>query len=346
MSFEQSRITEKSGDSRTFPCESCGADLEFNIGVQSLKCPFCGFEKALELSEDDIVEQDLQTALTRLQTGHDAATAPTDAEQLNCSSCGAKILFEGVVTSTECPYCGTPVQRGDVHRAEDRVKVDGMLPFMVEKTNAKEKIRHWVRTRWFAPNEFKRRGVSGQFEGVYLPYFTFDAMTFTVYRGQRGDYYYVEVGSGDNKRRERRTRWSSASGRFQRFFDDVLICCARAVETKLVHALEPWPLPTLKPFDHQMIAGHKAMTYDIELADAFTMAQEEIDSSLQADVRGRIGGDVQRVSALNTDYSALTYKHLLLPVYILAYRYKEKSHRVFVNACTGEVQGQRPWSWV
>ncbi|MEO1173366.1 MAG: hypothetical protein AAFX94_15135, partial [Myxococcota bacterium] len=303
-------------------------------------------EKALEIEETDIVEQDLETALTRLNSNHETAAPPSDAEQLDCSSCGAKVLFEGAVTSSECPYCGTPIQRGDVHQAEERVKVDGMLPFMIGKRIAKEGIAEWVSSRWFAPNEFKKRGVDGQFEGVYLPYFTFDAMTFTVYSGQRGDHYYVTVGSGDNKRRVRRTRWSSAAGRFQRFFDDVLICCARAVEKKFVHALEPWPLPSLKPFDHQMIAGHTAMTYDVELGEAYVQAKEAMEDALNADVRRRIGGNEQRVHSQNTDYSALTYKHLLLPVYILAYRYQDKSYRVFVNACTGEVQGQRPWSWV
>ncbi|MEM6731363.1 MAG: hypothetical protein AAF658_07390, partial [Myxococcota bacterium] len=256
------------------------------------------------------------------------------------------ILFQGSVTSKECPYCGTPTQRSDVHEAEDRLPVDGMLPFLIEQRNAKEQISRWVKSRWFAPNEFTRRGVQGNFEGVYLPYFTFDAMTFTVYHGKRGDHYYVTVGSGDNKRRQRRTRWSSASGRFQRFFDDVLLCCARAIEKKFVHALEPWPLPRLRPFDPALLAGKKAMTYDIELAEAFGDARSHIDSALRADVRRRIGGDEQRIDRLSSQLSAMTYKHLLLPVWIMAYRYRDKSFRVFVNACTGEVQGQRPYSWI
>lgn len=345
MSIEETRVSSKSGDARTFPCESCGADLEFHIGAQSLKCPYCGFEKELEVSDEQIAERDLEAAFEKLQS-QTREVSGGGSEQLDCSSCGAKVLFEGAVTSSECPYCGTPVQRSDIHQAEDRLAVDGVLPFFIEQRSAKQEIASWVKSRWFAPNDFKRRGAKGQFEGVYLPYFTFDAMTFTVYRGERGDHYYVTVGSGDNKRRERRTRWSPASGRFQRFFDDVLICCARAVERKFVHALEPWPLPKLRPFDAGVLAGYKALTYDVDLPEAYHLAKQQIEQSLRSDVKRRIGGDEQRVHRLNTDMSALTYKHLLLPVWILAYRYKEKSYRVFVNACTGEVQGQRPYSWV
>ncbi len=345
MSIEETRVTEKSGEVRTFPCESCGADLEFHIGAQSLKCPYCSFEKALEVKDEEIAERDLENAIEKLRT-RPREGAGDGSEQLDCSSCGAKVLFEGAVTSSECPYCGTPVQRSDVHEAEDRLAVDGVLPFLVAQSKANEEIKNWVASRWFAPNDFKRRGAKGQFEGVYLPYFTFDAMTFTVYRGERGEHYYVTVGSGDNKRRERRTRWSPSSGRFQRFFDDVLICCARAIERKFVHALEPWPLPELRPFDPAVLAGKKALTYDVELPEAYALAKMEIDGALRSDVKNRIGGDEQRIHSLSTQMSALTYKHLLLPVWILAYRYKKESYRVFVNACTGEVQGQRPYSWV
>ncbi|MEL6546292.1 MAG: hypothetical protein AAFQ82_16810 [Myxococcota bacterium] len=318
--------------------------------MQSLKCSYCGFEKSLEKKEDEIVERDLVATFERLETqrANESTSRESEStdEQLDCSSCGASILFEGAVTSSECPYCGTPVQRDDVHQADDRLVVDGVLPFLVDEKVAKTSLHQWVSTRWFAPNAFKKRGADGRFEGVYLPYFTFDAMTFTVYQGQRGDAHYVDVGSGENKRRERRVSWSPAAGRFQRFFDDVLICCATAVETKFVHALEPWPLPELRPFDAALLAGKKAMTYDVELPTAFESARHAIDQSIRNDVKQRIGGDEQRINSLSTDLSALTYKHLLLPVWILAYRYQEKSYRVFVNACTGEVQGQRPYSWV
>ena len=71
-----------------------------------------------------------------------------------------------------------------------------------------------------------------------------------------------------------------------------------------------------------------------------------MDSALRQEVRRRIGGDEQRIHNVSTQYNALTYKHLLLPVWLLAYKYNEKPYRVVVNAATGEVQGERPYSWV
>ena len=93
-----------------------------------------------------------------------------------------------------------------------------------------------------------------------------------------------------------------------------------------------------------MLAGFFARTYDVPLEDGFTTARQRIESALSADVRQRIGGDVQNVSSQQTNYSAITFKHLLLPIWLLAYRYREKPYRVMINAVTGEVSGERPYS--
>lgn len=347
--------TEKAGQSidegkgRTFPCEGCGADLKFHIGQQQLKCPFCGFEKQIEFADDaEVAEQDFHAMLDRMRELREQGGRQDDEgeSEIRCNSCGGTTVFVGPLTSSECPYCGSPLQRENVHDAEHRVPVDGVLPFLIEREKARENLRQWVQSRWFAPNEFRRRGVDGKFNGVYLPYWTYDSMTFTRYSGQRGEHYWVTVGSGKNRRRQRRTRWYPASGRFQRFFDDVLVLAARGLNGKMMLRLEPWPLGRCVPFNQEMLAGYLARTYEIELDAGFGEARERIDAALDRDVRQRIGGDEQRVHSIRTHYGALTFKHLLLPVWLLAYRYNDKIYQVMINAGTGEVQGERPYSWV
>jgi hypothetical protein len=65
---------------------------------------------------------------------------------------------------------------------------------------------------------------------------------------------------------------------------------------------------------------------------------------IESTVRTDIGGDVQQISSLSTDYNDIKFKHILLPLWISAYRYNEKVYRFTVNARTGEVQGERPYS--
>jgi len=342
--------TTDEGQGRIFPCEQCGADLKFHIGQQRLKCPYCGYEKEIEApAEDAVQEQDFHAALERLKELREQkqdTEDESDAKEIRCEACGGTVVFVGSLTSSECPYCGSPIQLENVHKAEHRIPVDGVLPFLVEKNKAAANLAAWVKSRWFAPNEFLKRGAKGKFNGVYLPYWTFDTLTANRYSGERGEYYYVTVGSGKNKSTQRRTRWYAASGSFQRFFDDVLVLSTRGMKRDLMLALEPWPLGRCMPFTQEVLAGYMARTYEIELDDGFPEAKGRIDAAIAADVRSRIGGDTQRVHSIGSNYTALTYKHLLLPVWLLAYRYRQKSYQVMVNAGTGEVQGERPYSWL
>ncbi|QDV51609.1 hypothetical protein [Gimesia fumaroli] len=348
-SFEEGgeRIDDEKG--RIFPCEGCGADLVFHIKTQSLKCSHCGFEKAIGFSEDESVdEQDFYGMLAHLQELREQQSDEEgqNQQEVQCESCGATLMFVDTVTSSECPYCASPIQLEKAHTSDKRVPVDAVLPFQIEQEVARQNLRSWVKSLWFAPNEFVEKGAEGTFHGVYLPYFTFDSMTSTHYRGQRGEHYYVTVGTGKNRRQVRRTRWYPASGAFQRFFDDVVILASRGLKRQLIRELEPFPMHLLVPFRHALLAGFTARTYDVELEDGFLLGKERIDAALYSDVCRRIGGDTQRVDSIQSQYDAITYKHLLLPLWLMTYKYKDKLYQVAVNAATGEVHGERPYSWV
>jgi len=334
---------------RTFPCGSCGGELNFDPGVQSLRCPFCGSIERLEVDPDGIAEQDYDAMVRRLaelRARGRASDADAATREIDCAGCGATTRFSGTLESDTCAYCGAPIQATDAHAAAERIPVDAVLPFRVERGRAREALRAWVRSRWFAPNEFVRRGVEGKFQGVYLPYWTFDAQTHNAFVGQRGEHYWVTVGSGKNRRRERRTRWYPAAGRFRQLFDDVLVIATAGVPSDRLAALEPWPLEECRPYAPELLAGFQSRTYDIELESGFGAARAAMDAAIRAEVRARIGGDEQRILELNTAVEGVTFKHLLLPVWLLAYRFRDKTYRVLVNAVTAEVQGDRPYSWV
>ena len=330
---------------RNFPCDGCGAKLTFHIGQQSLKCPYCGNEKPLEIPEGaEVKEQDLGGTLEKQIAKRQQSAGASLTAEVKCRSCGGTTQFTGTLTSSECPWCGSPLQRDQIHQSPDRVPVDGVLPFLVDKDSAAKSLAQWVGSRWFAPNEFKRRGVNGVFSGTYLPYWTFDAMTSSRYTGERGDHYYVDVGQGQNRRRERRTQWKRVGGSFQSFFDDVLVIASTGLPAKLLYALEPWPMQRVIPFSAQVLSGYLARTYDVEIDAALVAAKKRMQDQIHAEARSLIGGDEQRLHAVHTMHSGLSYKHLLLPVWLLTYRYGDKPYQLAVNAATGEVQGERPYS--
>jgi uncharacterized Zn finger protein (UPF0148 family) len=326
-----------------FPCERCGADLVFEIGIPELACPTCGFAKPIALEEDaEILERDLLTALESQAAQRSADDDQT--REVRCPSCHAAVVFRGTLTASHCAYCGVPLHRTDVHRAEDRLPVDAVLPFAVPRQAAREAVRRWLRSLWFAPRRFAHHRVPDGVTDVYVPYWTFDAATFTRYEGERGSFHHRSVTHGGQTQHRTELRWSPAAGAFQRLFDDVPVAADSALPRALLRGLEPWPFAQAQPFCPELLAGHLAKTYEVSLGEGWKLARERIEAALRQQVERRIGGDRQRVHTLWSRFDALAYKHMLLPVWLLTLRHGGRPYRVIVNGATGEVRGERAWS--
>lgn len=347
---EQSHaVSHATEQTRTYPCQTCGSQLEFDIAQQTLACRSCGTTQALVEGQDRTVEEnDLRAALANLRGRAEAHTQQmvSGEKEIVCQNCGGHTTFTGTWTAQRCPYCATPIQREDVHDAPERLPVDGIMPFQVDQRAAQAALEKWVSSRWFAPNEFKDYSRAGSFTSVYTAYFTYDAQASTRYSGQRGDNYTVTVGSGDNRRTETRIRWSHASGQVHDAFDDVTVLANEGLDRGHTAALNPWPMELVKPFSPEYVAGHLSRTYDHDVEACFPEAQQIMEGVIDQTIRRDIGGDHQRISSKQIAWSAMTFKHLLLPIWLLTVIYGGQTYQVMINGATGEVRGERPYSKV
>jgi hypothetical protein len=234
------------------------------------------------------------------------------------------------------------------------VAPESLLPFSASLSQATDAVKKWLSSRWFAPNALKKLAYQESIEGIYLPFWTYDAHTVSHYVGQRGEYYYdtetyIETDQQGNRvtrtRQVRRIRWYPTSGTVSRWHDDILIPATKSVSHSRLDSLAPWDLPQLKPYDPAFLSGFKAQRYQVDLPEGFESAKIIMGRIIEQDVRADIGGDEQRIDDIATSYSAITFKHLLLPVYLAAYRFRQKIYQVMVNARTCEVQGDRPYSF-
>lgn len=335
-----------------FPCANCGADLRYAPGQTELVCEHCGHVQAIPAAP----AHSRQRALAELDLARGLAEdldsdAMVDIRTTSCPSCGAQVEFDGVTYARECPFCATPVVTDT--GTQRHIKPQAVLPFVLTEDQARSEMITWLGSLWFAPSalvEYARKGRA--LAGIYVPFWTYDADTRSAYTGQRGEHYYEtrSVSVMVNGRRETRqeqvqkTRWYSASGRVARDFDDVLVMASKSLPARLGNDLTPWDLTALQPYAPDYLAGFSAEGYTVPLADGYQMAQAQMNSVIQQDVMRDIGGDVQRIDSLNTSYSNETFKHVLLPVWMAAYKYNSKSYRFLVNGQTGEVQGERPYS--
>lgn len=356
-----------------FPCAQCGASLRFQPGQQVLVCDYCGHRQDIgpgpsrapgrqpsQGTADDslqwdashkapqLIEIPLQKGL-RLDAG--SADITQTVRTLSCPNCGARVDLDDDHHASRCPFCATPVVTDT--GATRRIKPQGVLPFVLTEQQAREAMRDWLGGLWFAPSgltAYARK--DRRLTGIYSPFWTFDASSHSRYRGQRGDTYYetVYVTRQVNGRNQRvaqqvpKIRWRPVSGQVARDFNDVLVPASTALPAAMTQALMPWDLAQLTDYRPAFLSGFEAEGYTTPLAQGHQAARAQMAQVIAGDARRAIGGDHQRIDAIDSDFSAETFKHILLPIWTAAYRYNGKSYRFVVNGQSGRVTGQRPWS--
>lgn len=322
-----------------FPCKQCGAGLQFAPGTDTLTCPYCGTANQIAQPPTEVQELDFLATLQDLEDHAERYEHLT----VKCGSCGAEIEAPPNVSSFPCPFCSTSIVA--TAKAATHIKPGAILPFKMTATQARDMYARWVRSRWFAPSRLKRESfIDATFTGTYVPSWTYDCATRTRYSGQRGDAYYVTVVINKTPTRQRRIRWTSVSGAVANRFDDVLVLATKSLNAKQLEELDPWNTKDCVPYDDAYLAGFRAEIYQVGLKDGFEAAKLKMRPLIESTIRSDIGGDEQRIDSLSTAYDAITFKHLLLPVWLSAYRFNEKVYRFMVNARTGEVVGERPYS--
>ncbi|MCX7564772.1 primosomal protein N' (replication factor Y) - superfamily II helicase [Sulfitobacter sp. F26169L] len=329
-----------------FPCDTCGSDLRYDPQKALLKCDHCGNEEAIGTvwsNSRAIAELDLRRGLS--QTLESVQMEETRVSK--CPNCAAQIEFDADSQATECPFCATPVV---VDTGVNRhIKPRGVLPFALAEETARNAMKDWLGSLWFAPNGLQSYARKGRrMDGIYVPYWTYDAQSDTRYTGERGTVYYeTQTVVRDGKRQQvqvAKVRWRSTSGRVARFFDDVLVLGSRSLPKRFTDALEPWDLTALEPYAPEYLAGFSAEAYTVTLDEGFDEARAKMDAMIRRDIKFDIGGDRQRIHSMDVNLSDMTFKHILLPVWLAAYKYRGKSYRFVVNGRTGRVQGERPYS--
>jgi DNA-directed RNA polymerase subunit RPC12/RpoP len=329
----------------SYKCPQCGAAQSLQPGAESLACAHCGHQVRIDAPTKPIHEHDFNDALARVRRGP-ATDAVKDSREVQCKQCGARSVT--TQHANRCAFCDEPLVV-EIPAAADAILPDAVLPFVIEKGDATKRFQKWLSSRWFAPNDLQRRAKKDGMDGIYVPYWSYDSDTTTRYTGARGEHYYEEESYRDSQgnqktRRVRKTRWWPASGTVHERFDDVLVSASKGMPRKRLAQLEPWKVDECKPFDGAYLAGFIAERYSLDLGEGFKEAEQIMERAITQAVRRDIGGDEQRVHNMDVRHKDVRFKHLLLPVWVSAFKYDAKVFRVVLNARTGEVAGDRPWS--
>jgi hypothetical protein len=334
-----------------FPCGQCGADLLYQPGTTAMQCTYCGHQNAIQTSSVPIQEYSFAEALRAIEQ---VKLRPLDNTQvIKCPNCAATFELKPNTHAGDCPFCGTPVVTGTEQARLFQPK--SLLPFLITEKDARSAFDKWIGGLWFAPSALKNKAKRDEkLLGIYIPYWTYDSHTDSYYRGERGVIYYerqmVTVMVNGQPRQQvqnvPRVRWTPVSGRVRLFFDDVLVGATHTLPRAILDRLEPWDLPNLVPYNESYLSGFQSEIYQVDLDEGFEQARGIMDSRIYNAIISDIGGDQQRVHSLETQHSATTFKHVLLPVWSAAFRYNGETFRFVINGRNGKTQGERPYSVV
>ncbi len=339
-----SHFTQKS-----FPCSQCGANLVFCADEDALKCSYCGYINKITPPPIPIEEYDFNDTVAKIESN--AKLFVDKDHTINCPSCGAGFELKAHVRSTRCPYCHNPVVTNlDIFMP---LAPESLLPFDINQKDAKVIFKKWVGSLWFAPNELKKfTKTEHNFQGIYLPYWTYDSQTTNHYKGQRGDIYYekryrrvyIEGRERTIEESVAKIRWTPVRGTVRRYFDDVLIGATLSIPRKLADSLEPWDLENLEVYDEKFLSGFDSEVYQVSLDTGFEYAKQQMEYIIREAVRYQIGGDQQQITSLRIYHENTTFKYILLPIWTAHFKYKKKDYRFAINARTGVIKGERPYS--
>lgn len=336
-------------EARDFPCQNCGAKLHYDAGAQAMKCPYCGFQQ-------DIAQQQVHPAAgggreIPLEEGFRLAQRGwgTPVTQVACGDCGATVNVPPGEQTAKCAFCGSHKVLAQ-ESLGTAIRPESMVPFKVDKALANKTFADWLGSLWFRPSDLKKMAKLHEMGGVYVPFWTFDAWVQSNWTADAGYHYYVTEYHTDQEgnqqsRQVQHTRWEFASGWRRDFFDDVLVCASRGLPQNLVAKFETFDTKQLTPYQPHFLAGWRAESYAIDLMPAWGSAQGSMSNAQEGRCSSDVPGDTHRNLSVNNQFSYVTFKHVLLPIWIAAYRYNDKPYQFLVNGQTGEVVGHAPWSF-
>ena len=332
-----------------YPCAACGAQAQWNPAKQLLVCPFCGMSTPFAIDEASgaVVELDLVAALRELpenERGWDAAR-----RTVQCQSCKAVTVFNPERVGQNCDFCGSP-KLVDYAEIKAPIRPRALLPFKISEPDVREQMRSWYASKWLAPSALKSRAMVDRVHGVYIPYWTFDAQAVCPWTADAGHYYYETETYRDNKgqrqtRQVRHTRWEPASGEVRHFFDDEPVPGTHGLPHGLLKEIEPFPAADLVAYDVAYLSGFVVEHYQVVLVDAAQNSQAAMQRQLHEMCAAAVPGDTYRNLEIHPVFSGQTFKHILVPVWVLAYVFGGRTFQLIANGCTGKMAGEYPKSW-
>lgn len=330
-----------------YDCAACGAEARWDPAKEALVCPYCGTvsQAKLDSATGEVTERDLATALRNLP---DAQRGwQSEKVSVKCQSCQAITVFAPTRVAQSCEFCGSSALI-PLDEVKAPIRPESLLEFKLSEPQIRDRVRAWYGSRWFAPNALKSRALTDTVHGLYIPYWTFDAQVHADWTALSGYHYYeTETDSQGRLQSRRQTRWVPSAGSLDHFFDDELVAASKGIPGELLRKIEPFPTSSdLKPYNPGYLSGWVVEQYQIDLLGAAENSRQTMEAKARALCASEVPGDTHTNLSVDTVFSGQTFKHVLVPVWVLTYNYGASRYQLVINGYTGAIAGKHPLSWI
>jgi DNA-directed RNA polymerase subunit RPC12/RpoP len=331
---------------KRYACPNCGATVAYDVSAGGVACEYCGYVApihAIHVGKTARENEFTLDTVTRSELGWGEKR-----QELHCDSCGAALSIPyGALTHT-CAYCGSNEVNVTVSLDEDP-RPRFLIPFKVTPEQSKKRVREWLGKGWLHPDDLATGTIINRLSGIYLPFWTFDTKVDTHWRAQVGHEKterYYDVNDGRWKTRTR-IEWRWEEGQVPLTIDDFLVSgiTPARISQRLLQQLYPYQMRDLVTYEPDFLAGWQAQAYEVTLTDAWKTGKTEIREKARNACYQDIASPHVRNFSMSADFQDESWRYILLPIYLAAYRSGEDTFQVLVNGQTGEVAGQKPVAW-
>jgi predicted RNA-binding Zn-ribbon protein involved in translation (DUF1610 family) len=312
------------------PCSVCGAPVE----AMDRFCPSCGAEQA---------------AAAKL-----VGTAPApNQKHFQCKNCGAEVALDSQQRSYVCPFCDSTYVVEFTPQQTGRQPPEFVIGFAITPDQALKYFRDWLgRNSWFRPSDLRLAQVAEKLRGVYIPFWSFSMLAESRWSASIGEhwtrtetYTTMENGKMVTKTREvTETEWWDLNGGHHGYYSGYLVSGSRGLAQKEADRIGPFHLAALKRYAPYFLAGWLCEEYSVERQAAEQVSRQAFEETEQRNIADFLPGDTYRGLKAQTAFSQVASDLILLPIYLLSYRYRDKLYRFLLNGQTGKAEGEKPLS--
>lgn len=314
-------------------CSSCGADMYYNPVLGKLKCDYCDCEKSITKYPSYFRDYESEKS---------EGTIKHETQTYKCPNCGGTIELKSFETATKCPFCGATA----IISYEDLkgMKPDSILPFLYSKDNAAAAGKKWMKKKLLAPHSLKKSLDIQNFKGLYFPSFGFNVKTVSNYDGRLGEKKTRTVGVGKDRHTETYIEWYRVKGTWSQNFNNVMVEASTQITQKELNNILPYDMDDAEAYNKEYLSGFGAERYDTSIESSYKIAQAQIDDKIRKAILDKYHADEVDYLNIYSTYSDKKFRYTLLPLWVCAYKYKEKFYRFIVNGRNGKATGKAPTS--